>query len=113
MFYHIIQLLVSMVTMVKLDKFGKIFIPKEIREKMGATEFEVVFESDHVELIQKTAGLLEPGGTLFFSTNFRRFKLDSERLKNLNVEDITAQTIPRDFERNRKIHQCWKISAEK
>jgi 23S rRNA (guanine2445-N2)-methyltransferase / 23S rRNA (guanine2069-N7)-methyltransferase len=68
-------------------------------------------QRDHVELLQKTAALLEPGGVLIFSNNFRRFKLDVEALANLRCEDISAATIPRDFERNRKIHQCWKITA--
>jgi 23S rRNA (guanine2445-N2)-methyltransferase / 23S rRNA (guanine2069-N7)-methyltransferase len=36
-----------------------------------------------------------------------------EGLKGLVVEDISSQTIPRDFERKAKIHSCWKISAGK
>jgi len=66
-------------------------------------------QRDHVELIWKTVRLLAPGGTLLFSTNFRKFKMDMEKLPELNVEDISGQTIPPDFERNRKIHYCWKI----
>ena len=66
-------------------------------------------QRDHVELIWKTIKLLAPGGTLLFSTNFRKFRMDMEKLPELNVEDISGQTIPPDFERNRKIHYCWKI----
>ena len=36
---------------VKIDKFGKIFIPKKIRKKMVSDEFEVKIEKDKVELI--------------------------------------------------------------
>ena len=36
---------------VKLDKFGKIFLPKKIRTKLKAKEFEVVFSKGHLELI--------------------------------------------------------------
>ncbi len=67
-------------------------------------------QRDHVELIWKTIRLLAPGGTLLFSTNFRKFKLDMEKLPELKIEDISEETIPPDFERNRKIHYCWKIS---
>ncbi len=36
---------------VKIDRFGKIFIPKEIRKKMVSDEFEVKIEKDKLELI--------------------------------------------------------------
>jgi 23S rRNA (guanine2445-N2)-methyltransferase / 23S rRNA (guanine2069-N7)-methyltransferase len=63
----------------------------------------------HVQLIQRTANLLNRDGILIFSNNFRKFKMDFENLKTLTIEDITPQTIPLDFERNYKIHNCWII----
>ena len=44
-----------------------------------------------------------------FSCNLRTFKPDLEALARYGValEDITASTIPHDFERNPKIHQCY------
>ncbi len=64
---------------------------------------------DHVQLIKNAVSLLKTGGILYFSTNFRRFKMDTESLAEFHVEDITAKTIPEDFSRNPKIHYCWKI----
>ncbi|NPA72950.1 MAG: bifunctional 23S rRNA (guanine(2069)-N(7))-methyltransferase RlmK/23S rRNA (guanine(2445)-N(2))-methyltransferase RlmL, partial [Gammaproteobacteria bacterium] len=61
-------------------------------------------QRDHVELIQKTMKLLNPGGELIFSNNFRKFKLDEEALEDVQIENITRKTMPRDFERNTKIH---------
>jgi 23S rRNA (guanine2445-N2)-methyltransferase / 23S rRNA (guanine2069-N7)-methyltransferase len=52
---------------------------------------------------------MSPDGILIFSTNFRRFKLDYEAFSGLEIEELTKETIPPDFERNRKIHQLWKI----
>jgi 23S rRNA (guanine2445-N2)-methyltransferase / 23S rRNA (guanine2069-N7)-methyltransferase len=66
-------------------------------------------QKDHVQLISNAAALLAPGGVLYFSTNFRRFKIDSAALSELNIEEITAATIPEDFARNPKIHYCWRI----
>jgi 23S rRNA (guanine2445-N2)-methyltransferase / 23S rRNA (guanine2069-N7)-methyltransferase len=66
-------------------------------------------QNDHVSLIKNAASLLAPDGILYFSTNFRRFKLDNSALSGLIVEDITADTISEDFARNPKIHYCWKI----
>ncbi|TPQ29808.1 bifunctional 23S rRNA (guanine(2069)-N(7))-methyltransferase RlmK/23S rRNA (guanine(2445)-N(2))-methyltransferase RlmL [Methylomonas koyamae] len=67
-------------------------------------------QSDHVALLKNAAALLAPSGVLYFSTNFRRFKLDREALAGLHFEDITAATIPDDFARDQKIHYCWRIS---
>jgi len=67
-------------------------------------------QRDHVGLIRAAAGLLAPAGTLLFSTNLRSFKMDRDALTDLSPEDITRQTIPHDFERNPRIHQCWRIA---
>ncbi|TAK60621.1 bifunctional 23S rRNA (guanine(2069)-N(7))-methyltransferase RlmK/23S rRNA (guanine(2445)-N(2))-methyltransferase RlmL [Methylobacter sp.] len=66
-------------------------------------------QNDHVQLINNAISLLSPGGILYFSTNFRRFKIDKQALSDLIVEDISAATIPEDFARNPKIHYCWRI----
>jgi len=66
-------------------------------------------QNDHVQLIKNAAALLAPGGVLYFSTNFRRFKMDEPALSGLTLEDITAATIPEDFSRNPRIHYCWRI----
>ena len=68
-------------------------------------------QRDHAALIDNAMALLAPGGTLIFSNNFRRFKMAGEITDRYQVEDITASTIPPDFERNRKIHNCWLIKA--
>ncbi|MDO9107180.1 MAG: bifunctional 23S rRNA (guanine(2069)-N(7))-methyltransferase RlmK/23S rRNA (guanine(2445)-N(2))-methyltransferase RlmL [Methylovulum sp.] len=69
-------------------------------------------QNDHVRLIQQAVKLLAPGGVLYFSTNFRRFKLDTQALAGLNIADISAATIPEDFARNPKIHYCWRILSD-
>jgi len=66
-------------------------------------------QQDHVQLIKNTVALLAADGVLYFSTNFRRFKIDQPALSGLTVEDITASTIPEDFSRNPRIHYCWRI----
>ena len=66
-------------------------------------------QRDHVDLLTATARLLAPGGVLVFSTNFSRFDLDVGALPGLGVEDISRATIPKDFERNPKIHRCFLV----
>lgn len=66
-------------------------------------------QRDHVELLRKTAGLLAPDGILIFSNNLRKFSMDQATLPELEIEDISAKTIPIDFERNPRIHNCWLV----
>ncbi len=66
-------------------------------------------QRDHAKLIRSTMRLLEPDGTLIFSNNLRRFRIDLEALSGLDVTDISAETLPRDFARNPRIHNCWQI----
>jgi 23S rRNA (guanine2445-N2)-methyltransferase / 23S rRNA (guanine2069-N7)-methyltransferase len=66
-------------------------------------------QRDHVGMLRRSMALLRPGGRLVFSTNFTRFKLDSAALAEFAVQDITARTISRDFERNARIHHCYVV----
>ncbi|CAA9890450.1 23S rRNA m2G2445 methyltransferase / 23S rRNA m7G2069 methyltransferase [Candidatus Methylobacter favarea] len=68
-------------------------------------------QNDYIQLINNAVSLLAPGGILYFSTNFRQFKLDSLALPKLAIENISAATIPEDFARSPKIHHCWRIHA--
>jgi len=75
-------------------------------KRMSAT-FDV--QRDHAALIMHAMALLAPGGELVFSNNFRRFKIDEAALGDYLLEDISRQTLPRDFARNPHIHACWLI----
>ncbi len=90
-------------------RFGLIFLdpPTFSNSKRMADSLDI--QRDHVSLIQHAARLLTDDGELLFSTNFRRFRLDEAGLADLQVEDISRQTLPKDFERNPKIHRCWRI----
>ena len=66
-------------------------------------------QRDHVGLLRSTVRLLAPGGMLVFSTNYTRFVLDSSPLADLVIEDISRATIPKDFERNARIHRCFLV----
>ena len=92
--------------------FGLIFLdpPTYSRSKRMQTNLDI--QRDHPALIRSAARLLQPGGVLLFSTNYRKFSLQTERLTGLQVEEITRKTIPRDFARTPKIHQCWKIARD-
>jgi 23S rRNA (guanine2445-N2)-methyltransferase / 23S rRNA (guanine2069-N7)-methyltransferase len=61
-------------------------------------------------LLQAALARLTPDGVLYFSNNYRRFRLDEEGLAGAaRIREISAQTIPPDFERNQRIHRCWEM----
>ncbi len=66
-------------------------------------------QRDHVDLLHKVGRLLSDEGILVFSNNLRKFSMDTEALREFEIEEITAQTIPLDFERNPRIHNCWLL----
>ena len=67
-------------------------------------------QRDHTGLIRLCMELLTNDGLLIFSTNNRRFQLDEQGLSEYSLKDFSKQTIPKDFERNNRIHYCWLIS---
>jgi len=66
-------------------------------------------QRDHVRLIEQSMRLLEEGGLLIFSTNLRNFKMDTEALSGFETEDYSEASLDPDFQRNQRIHQCWKL----
>ncbi len=66
-------------------------------------------QRDHAVLLHRALRLLAPDGTLIFSTNHRKFRLDQNALSNLSIEDWSQRTLPPDFARDPKIHKCWLI----
>lgn len=93
------------------ERFDLIFLDPPTfsnSKRMEQDSFDV--QRDHADLIHRTGKLLAADGVLLFSTNFRRFRLDEGGLTGWKHEDITRQTLPRDFERNARIHQCYRIT---
>ena len=66
-------------------------------------------QRDHARLLRHALKLLAPGGLMIFSSNRRRFKMDRNALAEWDIKDITRTTIPKDFERNKRIHHCFEI----
>lgn len=64
---------------------------------------------DHVALIQAAAACLSEDGLLIFSTNRKGFKLDPVLHEQFSIEDRTAWSIPKDFQRPGWVHGCWFI----
>ena len=55
-------------------------------------------QRDHVKLINDCLRIAKPAGKIYFSTNYKKFILDSRSLHSSLIKDITKQTTPFDFE---------------
>jgi 23S rRNA (guanine2445-N2)-methyltransferase / 23S rRNA (guanine2069-N7)-methyltransferase len=92
--------------------FDLIFIdpPTFSNSKRMKDIFDV--QDDHVELLTSASERLNENGEIIFSNNKRGFKLDIDAVKALGfyVKDISQASIPEDFKRNSKIHQCWILT---
>ncbi|MCE7032510.1 bifunctional 23S rRNA (guanine(2069)-N(7))-methyltransferase RlmK/23S rRNA (guanine(2445)-N(2))-methyltransferase RlmL [Lysobacter sp. GX 14042] len=84
--------------------------PPTFSNSKRAGDFDI--QAVHVRLLRAAVARLAPGGVLYFSNNFRRFKLDDEAVAAFAaIEEITPSTIPPDFERNARIHRTWRITG--
>jgi 23S rRNA (guanine2445-N2)-methyltransferase / 23S rRNA (guanine2069-N7)-methyltransferase len=90
-------------------RFDLIFVDPPTFSNSKRMEGVLDVQRDHVGMIRRSLKLLRPAGRLVFSTNYTRFKLDSEELVDLAIEDISAATIPKDFERHARIHRCFIV----
>jgi 23S rRNA (guanine2445-N2)-methyltransferase / 23S rRNA (guanine2069-N7)-methyltransferase len=92
-----------------VERYDLIFLDPPTVSRSKRMTGRLDLQRDHVQLIRQTLMRLAPGGLLIFSNNFRRFRLDAAALTDLEVRDVTAATIAKDFERNPRIHQCFEI----
>ncbi|HEU4653446.1 MAG TPA: bifunctional 23S rRNA (guanine(2069)-N(7))-methyltransferase RlmK/23S rRNA (guanine(2445)-N(2))-methyltransferase RlmL [Steroidobacteraceae bacterium] len=81
--------------------------PTHSRSKRMTDDFDV--QRDHVALLHAASRLLAPDGVIVFSNNYTRFKLDAHALPEFEIEDVTRKTLPRDFERNPRIHCAYVL----
>jgi 23S rRNA (guanine2445-N2)-methyltransferase / 23S rRNA (guanine2069-N7)-methyltransferase len=90
-------------------RFDLIFLDPPTFSNSKRMEGVLDTQRDHVQLIEACMALLAPTGLLVFSTNAQRFRLDPALPARFEVADVSRATLPADFERNARIHQCFEI----
>jgi 23S rRNA (guanine2445-N2)-methyltransferase / 23S rRNA (guanine2069-N7)-methyltransferase len=82
--------------------------PPTFSNSKRADDFDV--QGEHVRLLRAATARLARDGVLYFSNNYRRFRLDDEAVAQFaRCQNISAETIPPDFARNPRIHRCWRL----
>lgn len=92
-----------------LRVFDLIFLDPPSFSNSRRMEATLDIQRDHADLIRAAMNLLDPQGLLIFSNNLRRFRIDLGELADYEVIDISSDTLPHDFARNPRIHNCWCI----
>ncbi len=72
-----------------------------------AEDFDV--QRDHSQLLRAAMRCLRSDGCLYFSNNRRGFKLEPKIAEQFDCSDITRETLDPDFQRNPRIHRCWRF----
>ncbi|MDI9239292.1 bifunctional 23S rRNA (guanine(2069)-N(7))-methyltransferase RlmK/23S rRNA (guanine(2445)-N(2))-methyltransferase RlmL [Lysobacter sp. LF1] len=86
--------------------------PPTFSNSKRADDFDV--QAQHVRLLSAAVARLAPDGVLYFSNNYRRFRLDEAAVAAFaDCVEITAKTLPPDFERDARIHRCWRLQRRR
>ncbi len=93
------------------ERFDLIFLDPPTFSNSKRMEGVLDIERDHVQLIDAAMQLLASAGLMLFSTNAQKFRLDEQLTGRFAVQDLSAATLPVDFERNPKIHKCYEFRA--
>ena len=99
----------------KCDRqFDLIFVDPPTFSNSKRMEDSWDVQRDHIKLMRNLKRILRPNGTIVFSNNKRGFKMDFEALEKLGLSavEISAKTLPLDFERNKQIHNCWIVTMK-
>ena len=99
----------------KCDRqFDLIFVDPPTFSNSKRMEDSWDVQRDHIKLMRNLKRILRPNGTIVFSNNKRGFKMDFEALDELGLSavEISAKTLPLDFERNKQIHNCWIVTLK-
>ena len=92
------------------EQYDVIFLDPPTFSNSKKMDTVLDIQRDHGDLIRACMGKLASGGTLVFSNNFRKFKMDELTLRQFDCENITPKTLDVDFERNPRIHNVWLIT---
>ncbi len=95
--------------MASRDQFDLLFVAPPTFSNSKRTDDDFELQRDHVALLEACLTRLRPGGRIYFSNHFRRFKMDATFAAAHTCRNITDETLPKDFARNARIHNAWLI----
>lgn len=108
--YHFVQAdVLQYLSKIKPEQFDIIIMDPPTFSNSKRMESFLDIQRDHVTLINQCMTALKAEGLLYFSTNFRKFVLDTEHIRASAIRDITKATTPFDFE-GKLFRWCYRIT---
>jgi 23S rRNA (cytosine1962-C5)-methyltransferase len=90
----------------KAEQFDVIVLDPPTWSRSKKMDGELDVQRDHPFMIRQCVRLLRPGGVIYFSTNYKGFKLELDDFE-LPVKEISNWTVPEDFKKT--IHRAFEI----
>ena len=84
--------------------------PTVSKSKSMARDLDI--QRDHVALLNSALRRTAPGGTVFFSNNLKKFKIDRSRIECDDIRDITDKTRPFDFH-SPFVHHSFRLTKDR
>ncbi|MFC2990851.1 bifunctional 23S rRNA (guanine(2069)-N(7))-methyltransferase RlmK/23S rRNA (guanine(2445)-N(2))-methyltransferase RlmL [Halomonas tibetensis] len=91
------------------DEFDLIFMDPPTFSNSKKMEGTLDVQRDHGRLVRLAMARLAADGTLVFSNNQRRFKLDDDLAEHFAVEEISSKSFDPDFSRKPGLHHVFLI----
>ena len=95
------------------DRFDVILLDPPTFSNSKSSSEALDLQRDHHTLLHTAMQRLDDNGLLIFTCNRRKFALDERLSQELSVEDMTAWSLDRDFQRTRSPHRCWFMRHRK
>lgn len=90
-------------------RFDLIFLDPPTFSNSKKMDNVLDIQRDHGHMIERAMAHLASGGTLLFSNNLRRFRLDETVTQRHDVTDLSKKMLDPDFERRPDIHHVFEI----
>ncbi len=91
------------------ETYDLIFVDPPTFSNRRSDENVFDVQRDHLRLLTLAADRLKSSGEILFSNNYRRFHLDPALYDLFDIKEISLETLPQDFSRNKKIHRTWLL----
>ena len=90
-------------------KFDKIFVDPPTYSNSHSRETDWDLQRDHKQLLLACKRLLNKGGEILFSNNYRKFQLDEDLFDYFQITDLTHKSISPDFQKSKIKRVCFHL----
>lgn len=94
------------------EKWDIIYVdPPTYSNGTGRRNFDIQY--DHARVLQRCMQLLAPQGKLYFSTHFKKFKLDAGLASRYDINDLSHESLDEDCLGSQMVHYMWSIQHKR